>query len=135
MTAAIANSSAPNTIRSATGWNASWPGRSTTSTPRKQIASAPARVAVMRSPRNSTASSVTQAGMMNSSANTVANGSTAMPMVQQICEPKCTTLRPSCRPMWRHWTLRNRAGEASPIASRITSPPKLRTVIISNALK
>ena len=58
-----------------------------------------ARGAVMRSPRNSTASSVTQAGMMNSSANTVANGSIVIAIVQQICDPKCTTLRATCSRM------------------------------------
>ena len=31
--------------------------------------------------------------------------------------------------------LRSKAGEASPIASRMTSPPALRIVIISNALR
>ncbi len=36
---------------------------------------------------------------MNSSAKTVANGNTAMPTVQQICDPKCTKFRPNCMRM------------------------------------
>ena len=51
---------------------------------------------VIRSPRNSTANSATQAGMVNSSANTVASGSSVIASVQQICEAKCATLRPTC---------------------------------------
>jgi len=72
---------------------------------------------------------------MNSSANTVANGNTAIPTVQQICEPKCATLRPNCSRMWRHRMLRSKAGEASPIANRMMSPPALRIVIVSNAFR
>ena len=37
--------------------------------------------------------------------------------------------------MWRALMLRSSAGEASPMASRMMSPPALRTVIISKALR
>jgi hypothetical protein len=48
--------------------------------------------------------------MVNSSAKTVANGSIVTASVQQICEPKCTTLRKPCRPIRFIRTLRRSSG-------------------------